>query len=195
MKHFNLIVKLAAVAFLAAGVFVGAGAQAPEPAQIVDVGEAKLLSTDVLKVADLANAVKIVKGKPGFGDVFILLTDPQCPYCRSLHQTLKRMDNVTIYVMMARSLGPKSAEINRKVWCSADRAAAFDIAWNGGGASLQAANCNAEAIDSLYPKLQTLSSWRSVPAMYFIGGRVINGDATIAEISKEIQMGKIAARK
>jgi len=174
---------------------VCASAQSPEPAAIVDLGESKLAQTDVLKAADLSNAIKVVKGNPGFGDVVVLLTDPQCPYCRSLHNTLKNLNNVTIYVMTVNSLGPKSLEINRKVWCSPDRAAAYEMAWNGGARNLAEATCETGVVDTLRAKLLKVDGWRAVPAMFFIGGRALNGEASLSEIKAEIEIGKVAAKK
>lgn len=185
----------AALAAVLSFTSAGASAQASSDAEAVDIGESKLALTDVMKAADFSSAIKVVKGKPGYGDVMVLITDPQCPYCRSMHNTMKDLDNVTIYVLMVKSLGPKSAEINRKVWCSPNRVAAYETAWSGGAGSLPEASCKTEVIDNLHARLNPLTAWRSVPAMFFLGGRVINGEASVSEIKQEIAMGKNSVKK
>lgn len=194
ITQYFLSAALAAVLSLTSA---GASAQAASDAAEFDIGESKLALTEVMKAADFSSAIKVVKGKPGYGDVMVLITDPQCPYCRSMHNTMKGLDNVTIYVLMVNSLGPKSAEINRKVWCSPNRVAAYETAWNGGAGSLPEASssCKTEVIDNLRARLLQLSAWRAVPAMVFLGGRFINGETSTSEIKQEIAMGKISVQK
>lgn len=57
-----------------------------------------------------------------------VFSDPDCPYCRRLEQTLASIDNVTIYTFLYPlvQLHPKAPEISRSIWCSPDRVKAWD---------------------------------------------------------------------
>lgn len=53
-------------------------------------------------------------------------TDPNCPYCKQIEPTLGKLENVTIYVFLYPVLGQDSLEKSKAVWCSKDRAQAWD---------------------------------------------------------------------
>lgn len=53
-------------------------------------------------------------------------TDPNCPYCKQIEPTLNKLENVTIYVFLYPVLGQDSYDKSKAVWCSKDRARAWD---------------------------------------------------------------------
>lgn len=66
-------------------------------------------------------AIKIVKGNGGETKrEFALFSDPDCPFCRRLEETLAGMDNYTVYVFLypIRSLHPEAVEKAEHIWCS-----------------------------------------------------------------------------
>lgn len=69
-------------------------------------------------------AIKIVKGDGKRR--LAVFSDPDCPYCKKLEQELAKLDNVTMHVFMyplpMHTDAPRKA---RLVWCSADRAKAW----------------------------------------------------------------------
>lgn len=71
-------------------------------------------------------AFKKVKGN-GSRKIAVF-SDPDCPYCKRLEQSLASIDNVTIYTFLYPlvQLHPKAPEIARSIWCSPDRAKAWD---------------------------------------------------------------------
>jgi len=71
----------------------------------------------------LAAAIKTVKGDGK--RVMAVFEDPNCPYCRKLHQTLEGIDNVTIYTFLLNILSDDSALKSRDIWCATDRAQAW----------------------------------------------------------------------
>ncbi len=77
----------------------------------------------------LQQAIKIVRGKGGSknGREFALFTDPDCPYCQRLEETLAGMTNYTVYVFLfpIASLHPQAAAKAESVWCSKDKAKAW----------------------------------------------------------------------
>lgn len=73
----------------------------------------------------LSQAIKIVKGDGS--RVFALFTDPECPYCKKIEQTLAEMDNYTAHVFPfpIASLHPKATEKSISVWCAENKGAAW----------------------------------------------------------------------
>lgn len=71
----------------------------------------------------LDDAIKIVRGNGGNGKRQIaLFEDPNCGYCRQIHQSLARMTDMTVYVFLYPILSPDSTEKSKQIWCSANRA-------------------------------------------------------------------------
>ena len=70
---------------------------------------------------DLAVKVQRGNGKR----VLAMFSDPYCPYCRRLEQTLLQIDDITVYVFMYPVIRPDFADHSRAVWCSPDRAKAW----------------------------------------------------------------------
>ena len=68
-------------------------------------------------------AVKVQRGN-GKRQV-AMFTDPYCPYCRRLEQTLLQIDDITVYVFMFPVIRPDNADHSRAVWCAPDRAKAW----------------------------------------------------------------------
>jgi len=68
-------------------------------------------------------AVKIQRGNGK--RVLAMFSDPYCPYCRRLEQSLLQIDDITVYVFMYPVIRPDNADHSRAVWCSPDRAKAW----------------------------------------------------------------------
>jgi thiol:disulfide interchange protein DsbC len=68
-------------------------------------------------------AVKVQRGNGR--RVLAMFTDPYCPYCRRLEQSLLQLDDITVYVFMYPVIRPDFADHSRAVWCSPDRAKAW----------------------------------------------------------------------
>lgn len=68
-------------------------------------------------------AIKTVKGDGK--RVMAVFEDPNCPYCKKLHETLQQVDNVTIYTFLLNILSEESAEKSKNIWCADNRAAAW----------------------------------------------------------------------
>jgi len=84
-----------------------------------------LTAIDVSKIP-LNLAIKRVKGEGK--RTLIVFSDPLCPYCQALERTLAGMDNLTIYVMLypLERPHPGATELAKAIWCSPDRAAAWE---------------------------------------------------------------------
>jgi len=68
-------------------------------------------------------AVKIQRGNGK--RVLAMFSDPYCPYCRRLEQSLLQIDDITVYVFMFPVIRPELADHSRAVWCAPDRVKAW----------------------------------------------------------------------
>jgi thiol:disulfide interchange protein DsbC len=71
----------------------------------------------------LEMAIKTVKGDGK--RVMAVFEDPNCPYCRKLHESMRGIDNVTVYTFLLNILSDDSAVKSKNIWCAPDRAQAW----------------------------------------------------------------------
>lgn len=73
----------------------------------------------------LDKAIKVVKGNGS--RIFVVFSDPDCPYCKQLEQSLSGIDNYTMYVLLypIGQLHPEAATHADAIWCANDKAAAW----------------------------------------------------------------------
>jgi thiol:disulfide interchange protein DsbC len=87
------------------------------------IAQLTVIDTTTLPVID---AIKMVKGQGR--RVLYVFSDPDCPFCKQLEQTLAKLDDVTIYMfpLPLASLHPDAARKADQVWCAPDRAKAWE---------------------------------------------------------------------
>src|SRR5690625_7777347 len=66
----------------------------------------------------LDDAVKQVKGDGS--RQLVVFEDPNCVYCKRLHETFAELDDLTVYSLMFPILAPDSRTIAEHVWCADD---------------------------------------------------------------------------
>ena len=71
----------------------------------------------------LKDAFTIVRGD-GKRKVAVF-EDPNCGYCKRFERDMQNVDNVTVHLFLYPILSPDSAEKSRNIWCSKDKAAAW----------------------------------------------------------------------
>jgi thiol:disulfide interchange protein DsbC len=140
-----------------------------------DLTRARIDDINKVKFSDLPldQAIKQVKGNGK--RVIAVFEDPNCGYCKRLRQTtLKEMDNVTIYTFLYNILSEDSFVKSKNIWCSSDRAKAWDD-WmiNGKMAPAAPAECKTpnEEVLALGQKLHI----QGTPAIFFTDGSRIPG--------------------
>jgi len=72
----------------------------------------------------LDRAIKQVRGDGK--RVMATFEDPNCGYCKRLAKDLQKLDNVTIYTFLLPILSEDSVHKSKQIWCSADRAKAWN---------------------------------------------------------------------
>ena len=55
-----------------------------------------------------------------------ILSDPNCGYCKRLEEDLAKLDDVAVHILPYAILSPASVRQAKAVWCSKDRAKAWD---------------------------------------------------------------------
>ena len=55
-----------------------------------------------------------------------ILSDPNCPYCKRLEEDLAKLDDITVHILPYAILSPASVRQAKAVWCSKNRAKAWD---------------------------------------------------------------------
>jgi thiol:disulfide interchange protein DsbC len=90
-----------------------------------DLTRARVDQISAIKFSDLPleQAIKTVKGNGK--RVMAVFEDPNCPFCRKLHQTMQGIDNVTVYTFLLPILSDDSALKSKDIWCAPDRAQAW----------------------------------------------------------------------
>jgi thiol:disulfide interchange protein DsbC len=128
---------------------------------------AQLASQTLRKSSD--NAIKRVRGNGK--RVLYTFEDPNCSFCRELQKEVMKLNDVTIYTFLWPVLGPDSVEKSRAVWCSKDRAKAWDDIMSRGIVPQNSAKC-----DAPFEKNNELAQRfgiRGTPAIFLADGRQV----------------------
>lgn len=125
-------------------------------------------------------ALKKVKGD-GSRKIAVF-SDPDCPYCKRLEQSLTQLDNVTIYTFLYPlvQLHPKAPEVSRSIWCSPDRVKAWDDYMLRNIAPKAASNC-----DNPVDKIVEFGQSRRIggtPTLFFTDGKRVPGAIPLEQI-------------
>ena len=71
--------------------------------------------------------------------------DPNCGYCKRFERDLQAVNNVTIYMFLYPILSPDSTDKSRNIWCSKDRAKAWQD-WMVRDTAAPASTCDNSAL-------------------------------------------------
>lgn len=55
-----------------------------------------------------------------------VFSDPNCPYCKRFEKDLARLDDITVHIFLFPVIRPESLPLTKSVWCSANRAKAWN---------------------------------------------------------------------
>jgi thiol:disulfide interchange protein DsbC len=140
-----------------------------------DLTEARLEEVNKIKFADLPLdlAAKSVRGNGK--RVIAVFEDPNCGYCKRFRKTLGEINDVTVYTFMYPILGEDSKTKVKNIWCSADRAKAWDD-WmlNAKVPAAAPSSCSAAANDKVIEIGRKLGV-SGTPTMFFTDGTRVAG--------------------
>ena len=55
-----------------------------------------------------------------------VFSDPNCPFCKRFEKDLARLDHITVHILLYPVIKPESVPLTKSVWCSRDRAGAWN---------------------------------------------------------------------
>ncbi|HEY1608561.1 MAG TPA: DsbC family protein [Paraburkholderia sp.] len=131
----------------------------------------------------LADAVKVVKGNGS--RKMAVFSDPNCPYCHQLENTLKSIDNVTVYTFLYPVLSADSTTKAKSIWCSTDRATAWESWMVDRHAPSAAGTCDTAAIGrnlTLGEKMNVTGT----PTIFLADGRRLPGAVQADRLDHEL---------
>jgi len=117
------------------------------------------------------NAIKRVRGNGK--RVVYTFEDPNCGYCRELQKELLKLNDVTIYTFLWPILSQDSLDKSRAVWCSKDRAKAWDDLMSRGIAPQDSAKSDGPFDKNI--ELAQRFGARGTPAVFLADGNTIGG--------------------
>jgi thiol:disulfide interchange protein DsbC len=144
----------------------------------------KKLSAIEFKSLPLDLAVKIQRGNGK--RTMAMFSDPYCPYCRRLEQTLLQLDDITVYVFMYPVIRPDAADHSRAVWCSKDRAKAWlDLAASEKPKVPTAGATCANPVDKVLELGRSLRV-TGTPTLFFVNGERAGGGMPIGQLRAKL---------
>jgi thiol:disulfide interchange protein DsbC len=131
-----------------------------------------------------ARAIKVVKGNGS--RKLAVFSDPDCPFCQQLEQSLLPVTDVTVFVFLypIASLHPEATAKAHAIWCAPDRVGAWSQ-WMHEKKLPPQNNCSADPIEELQ-KLGDSLRISSTPTMFFANGRRVRGTVTTEELEKDL---------
>ena len=123
-----------------------------------------------------------------------MFTDPYCPYCRRLEQTLLQIEDITVYVFMYPVIRPDLSDHSRAVWCAKDRAKAWlDLAASERPKVPAAATC-ANPVDKVLELGRSLRV-SATPTLYFANGERASGGMQMADLRAKLDEAAKQSKK
>lgn len=138
-------------------------------------------------------AIKIVKGK---GERKIaVFSDPDCPFCKRLEQEIQKIDNITMYVFLnpLKQLHPRAPEISKQIWCSKDRAGAWQDYLLGGIAPTASSQCENPVDETV--RLAQRMGFTGTPMSILVDGTKIMGAKSASELDYALTRSTERAKK
>ncbi|MBU3644783.1 MAG: DsbC family protein [Candidatus Methylopumilus sp.] len=130
-------------------------------------------------------AVKVVKGNGS--RKMAVFSDPDCPFCKRLEQNeLVDLTDVTIYTFLLPldQLHPDAANKAKQIWCSPDRAKAWQD-WVMQGTLPKKTNTCDVPLDKIAAVAKKYAV-SSTPTIFFADGKRMTGAYPAAEIEKAL---------
>lgn len=154
-----------------------------------DVTQARMnqLSAIDFSSLPLEQAVKVVKGKGT--RVIATFEDPNCGYCKKLAKEIAKLDNVTVYVFLYPILSQDSLEKSKQIWCSSDRAKAWNDWMVDGKAPSGKGDCDTAAVQKTIETGRKLAI-NGTPTIFFADGERIPGAVPLARIEEKLAQTK-----
>lgn len=136
---------------------------------------------------DTKNAIKTVRGKGS--RVLYVFSDPECGFCKRLEPSLKTLDDVTIYMFPYAMLSERSMASAKAIWCSKDRAKAWEDHMTNKPVLMQ--ECDTSALQANVQLGRRLGV-NGTPTMFNGAGVQLAGALPVDQIARFVEEGAAA---
>ena len=166
-----------------------AGGQLIEGKTMKNVTEERMRKLTAIKFTELPldRAIKQVRGDGK--RVLATFEDPNCGYCKRLAKDLLKLENVTVYTFLYPILSEDSLKKSKQIWCSADRAKAWNDWMVEGRAPAGKEDCDTSAITKNHEFGRRLSI-SGTPTMFFADGERVPGAIPLPKIEQKLSQAK-----
>ncbi len=153
------------------------------------VTEERMRKLSAIKFADLPldRAIKQVHGDGK--RVLATFEDPNCGYCKRLAKDLAKLDNVTIYTFLFPILSPDSIEKAKQIWCSTDKAKAWNDQMDGKAPTAKS-DCDNPVQKNV--ELGRKLAINGTPTIFFADGDRVPGAVPLAQIEQKLNQAAAA---
>jgi thiol:disulfide interchange protein DsbC len=144
--------------------------------------EQKKRKLSAIPFADLPFEYAIKKVKGTGERKMAVFSDPDCPFCKRVEGDLAKLDNVTIYMFLypIESLHPNAPNVAKRIWCSPDKAKAWDDYLQRGIAPGTDASCQ-NPVDKIV-EFGRKKGINGTPTLVFESGARVPGAISAAQI-------------
>jgi len=88
--------------------------------------EERLRKLNAIDWTSLPFADAVTTRRGGGRRKIAVFSDPNCPYCKRFEKDLAKLDDITIHIFLFPVIRPESVALTKSVWCSRDRAKAWN---------------------------------------------------------------------
>jgi len=147
-----------------------------------DLTEARQRKLTTFKWESLpfASAVTTVRGN-GRRKIAVF-SDPNCPFCKRFEATLDKIDDITVHIFLYPVIKPESVPLTKSVWCSGDRAKAWNDLMLRGIRPQAAPDCETP-VEKLVELGRRLGA-TSTPTWFLASGERYNGALPLDQVRR-----------
>lgn len=138
-----------------------------------------------IKFSDLPLELAVKQVRGDGRRVMATFEDPNCGYCKKLAKDMTKLDNVTIYTFLYPILSPDSLDKSNQIWCSADKARAWNEWMQDGRAPSGRGDCDTSAVQKTVELGHRLAI-NGTPTIFFANGERVPGAAPLAKIEQKL---------
>jgi thiol:disulfide interchange protein DsbC len=150
-----------------------------------NVTDERMQKLTAIKFSDLPLELAVKQVRGDGKRAFATFEDPNCGYCKKLAKDVAKLDNVTIYTFLYPILSPDSLEKSKQIWCSADKAKAWNDWMVEGKAPTGKSDCDTTAVQKTIETGRKLAI-NGTPTIFFSDGERIPGAVPIAKIEAKL---------
>lgn len=92
----------------------------------LNLTEERLRKLNAIEWASLPFADAVTTKRGNGRRKIAVFSDPNCPFCKRFEKDLARLDDITVHIFLFPVIRPESVPLTKSVWCSRDRASAWN---------------------------------------------------------------------